>query len=48
LIICKKNAASWSGKYTLDLFEEEIKKFNRENYPNHRFTRGRRIGAYGD
>jgi hypothetical protein len=22
----QENAASWSGKYTLDLFEEEIKK----------------------
>jgi hypothetical protein len=25
LIICKK-CGNWSGKYTLDLFEEEIKK----------------------
>jgi hypothetical protein len=29
----QENAASWSGKYTLDLFEEEIKTIcNRENY----------------
>jgi hypothetical protein len=38
----QENAASWSGKYLRFVLKKRLKNCcNRENYPNHRFTRGR-------